>query len=345
MIQAAASAQQDGWSAFSYSRWDSAHYLSIAERGYEFFSCARFPGYDPTEFCGNTGWLPAFPLLIRFFTALNLPPVPSGAWIAGGFALATLLLLWNCFLGPQVSAAGLLSLALAAFFPGHVYHHAMFPVSICSFFQLLAIWAYVNQRFAWAGAAGAVASFSYSSGVFLAGVFALDSLWKNREQPLVHRIGRGALTSGLVAAGFVAFLIMLHFEVGVWRGYFLVQAKYGYGPHMPWVVLAGHLRKALRAAPQFQTLLVLITVCCFVWAAWRSPRKHLDRVLVIFSVIYWLIPLCLGGNLSLYRAEAMLLPGVPLSAKLPLPVLILLLLLALVAASKVDVLFFRNVLV
>ena len=32
--------------ASTWMRWDSAHYLSVAARGYEFFSCARVPGYN-----------------------------------------------------------------------------------------------------------------------------------------------------------------------------------------------------------------------------------------------------------------------------------------------------------
>jgi hypothetical protein len=340
LILAAACAHQDGWSALSYVRADSVNYLSIAENGYVFFPCNS----DPRGFCGNAGWLPGFPLLIRFFTAMHLPPVASGAWIAGGFALATLILLWNVFLGAEVSTSGLLSLALAAFFPGHVYYHAIFPVSMCNFFQLLAIWAHVNRRFVWAGLAGTIASFSYSPGVFLAGVFALDSFWHDPEQPLVRRIRQGALAAGLVAAGFLAFLVMLGLETGVWRAYFLVHATDQLGLHMPWTVLASHLRKAVRPSREYPTPIALIIVCCFVWAAWRSPRKRFDRVLMIFCVTYWLVPLCLGGAIALYREEAMLLPSVALSTKLPITVLVFLLLLSLLAVSGIDFAFFKGLL-
>ena len=170
--------------ASTWMRWDSAHYLSVAARGYEFFSCARLPGYNPAEFCGNAAWLPGYPLLIRGLTSVGFTPEQSGVLVAAGFAFAGLLLLWNVFLGPELNARNLLVLVLAAFFPGHVYCHAVFPISMCTFFQIAAIKLYISQQFLLAGIAGFIAAFSYSSGFFLAGVFGLHLLLWRRDEPL-----------------------------------------------------------------------------------------------------------------------------------------------------------------
>jgi len=62
----------------SYSRWDSDHYLSIASSGYELFSCARLPGYDPAAWCGNSGWLPGYPALIRIVETFQISGETAG---------------------------------------------------------------------------------------------------------------------------------------------------------------------------------------------------------------------------------------------------------------------------
>src|ERR1043165_2772170 len=56
----------------NWSRWDSGHYLYIATNGYEYFPCAGKFGYpsNATEMCGNTGWFPGYPFLIKLLNPL-----------------------------------------------------------------------------------------------------------------------------------------------------------------------------------------------------------------------------------------------------------------------------------
>ena len=339
---------QSGWTAKTWARWDSVHYLRIAQSGYEFFSCARLPGYDPTTWCGNTGWMPGFPLLIRTASRFGLDPTLAGTVIAAIFALATLILLWNFFLGPRPTAAGVLTLLLAAFFPGHVYAHAVFPVSMCAFLQVLALYAHTRHRYLSTGLLGGVGAFTYGSGLFLAGVFGLDILVRDRRERPSAITRRLFLECGLIVLGFVGALFIQWLYVGVWNGYFAVQAKYGYGATLPWVTIIPHIKAAVSGhlrADNAQTIFVLGLVVCFIWAAVRAPKSGLDRLFCIFLLTYWLIPLTLGGNLSLYRVEAMLLPAVPLARKLPLPVLVALVLSALIISGCMALLFFQNILV
>jgi hypothetical protein len=58
--------------------------------------------------------------------------------------------------------------------------------------------------------------------------------------------------------------------------------------------------------------------------------------------MYWLVPLVLGGQLSLYRAEAALLPAVPLALKIRWSWLASLLGTSIVLAWMMARLFFRN---
>ena len=61
--------------------------------------------------------------------------------------------------------------------------------------------------------------------------------------------------------------------------------------------------------------------------------------------LLWLAPLTMGGNLSLYRSEALLLPAVFLVPALPRWLQISLLAAAVVLSIPMAALFFRGVLV
>jgi hypothetical protein len=277
-----------------------------------------------------------------------MDPVFAGSLIAAVFALATLILIWNLYLGAQLNVRALLTLCLAAFFPGHVYEHAVFPVSIFAFFQSASLYAWATKRFAWAGVLGGIAAFSYGSGLFLAGVLGLDLLFDIRNQKLAEFVRRVVVGPGLIVGGFAVAAWVQWLDAGVWNGYFAVQGKYHYKPTPPWQSLEPHISYVLSGhptAPHVQSVFVIILMAVLVWAAARLPREKTDRVLAIFLLAYWIIPLSLGGNLSVYRAEAVLLPGAPLANKLPRTVIVGLLLPAVVISFRMAILFFKNVLV
>ncbi len=53
------------WSVECWKRWDSFHYLTIALDGYTLVPCDEQGGW-----CGNTGWAPLYPWLIRYIAPL-----------------------------------------------------------------------------------------------------------------------------------------------------------------------------------------------------------------------------------------------------------------------------------
>jgi hypothetical protein len=339
---------QHPYIARTWSRWDSAHYLSIAERGYEFFSCARLPGYDPKLMCGNTAWLPGYPLLMRLLAAATgLPLTAAGALLSAACALAVLVLLWNAFLGPKLSAAGLLTLGLAGFFPGQIYDHAVFPIALFALLELIALRLYADRRFVLAGLACAAAAFTYSSGLFLAAALGLHLLFAERKQPYLTQLRTIALVPGGVVAGFIAMLTLQRVQVGAWNAYFLTQAKYAYAFRTPFSAWYDHFLQALQyAAPSQQTIFVMVLcVLMLAYLPWRTELAQLDGALALFLIVYWLTPLMLGGQLSIYRAEATLLPAVSLARRIPVPLLCVLLAVAVFLSLRMSELFFKGVLV
>ena len=337
--------------ATAWSHWDSAHYLSIAEHGYEFFSCARLPGYDPKLFCGNMAWLPGYPLLIRLVATLGITPLVAGALVSALFALGILILFWNLFLGPKPTLAGALALVFAAFFPGHFYDHAVFPISMFAFLQVLALRFYVDRQFAWAGIAGGLAAFTYSSGLFLCAVFGLHLLGAERQRSYRDQLIAIALAPGLVAVGFLCALLLQWIEVGTWNAFFLVQAKYAYQFTWPTTPLAASVSHVIQhfptIGPSTQSLFVAIVCLSLLWRALATrPVARVDAVMSLFLIVYWLVPLMMGGSLSIYRAESTLLPAAaPLAGRLRPAWLAALLLLALLVSRAMSKLFFKNVLV
>ena len=347
----AAKSHVDGMQAGSWARWDSAHYLSIAQRGYEFFSCARLPGYDPAEWCGTAAWMPGYPLAIRALTYTGLSLPAAGALLSAAAGVAALGLVWNAFLSAKPTLPNCLTLLLAAFFPGHIYDHAIFPVSLFIVLQLLSLHAYAREQYAQAGLSGALAAFTYSSGLFLAGVYGLHVLLAERRRPYSEQLRIIALTSGGVVLGFAAVLTMQRLQVGVWNAYFLVQHKYHYDPQLPfamWIQDWKNLRDSwphVAGLGEQRLVVLLMATSMLFWLRWRrSPERH-ETLLATFLVVYWLTPLMMGGQLSLHRAEATLLPAVPLARHIPVPLLLGLLGGALVLSKLLAKLFFISRLV
>lgn len=351
-ILAASRAGANGLRAESYAHWDSGHYLSIAERGYEFMSCSEVHGYDPKDWCGNTAWSPGFPLLIRALTALSLPAVTAGALLSNFFFLLVLILLWNIFLQDCPSSRRWSLLLLAGLFPGSIYYHAVFPVSTVLLCTLLLYWSLIRSRPFVAGICGFAAAFSYPTGILNAVVIGLEAIFsssrKRRSQNFLKALGTGTLT----ALGFAAMLLFQYFSVGRWDAFFRVQEKYHYGLHNPLITLWGQVKSILvspvSANPQsYQSLFVTLMLLCALWSLFRNRSKiaRMDILASSYCGLFWLFPMILGGGLSIYRAESLLLPVVILLRRLPDWALLLFVTMGVILQFQLSALFFRGSLI
>jgi len=360
-VLAAFSSGHNGFRAASYARADSYHYLAIAESGYEMFPCSRIGGpYPPDGWCGNAGWLPAYPALIRLVAFSGVPPMVAGLVLSNLLYLLVLAVLWNGFLEARLTRENLGALALAAVFPGGIYYQAIFPIALLVLLVLLSLHCYMKGRYLLAGLAGMGAAFTYPTGIVLAAV--LGGCVLLTERPLnARKLGRGAVMCALVAAGLGAVLVVHHLSVGHWDALFKTQAKYGHGLHNPVGTLVKCLGPAAHMAvrhPLFSsgvqtaTVLALLVGAILVWRG-RLKRKEaepirevfLHPVVALYILAFWGFPLVIGGGVSMYRAEALLIPLVIPFRRFPRAAQLALFLVLTAVRFHTSELFFADVLI
>jgi hypothetical protein len=339
-----------------WSHHDSRLYLQIAAKGYTLTHCHKHT-IPPHSYCGNAGWLPLYPLLIRLFGRLGAPLAWAGKYLAEAFALGTFVLVW-LLIGPSWSARSLLALALAAVFPGQVYLFAIFPVSLVAFLSLAFVLLLAGRRYVLAGLAGAAAPWAYPTGFVLAGVAVLYTAIADRGRSFADWLERALPSAGIAALGVTALLFAYQLWTHAWNAYFLVQAKYGNGLHDPAAnflatfVHGPYPRYSIQnpnpgyayLAPKAQTVFVAVLVLGLAVAAltvWRASLTRTDWAVLCYTVLVWLLPLTQSVAVSRYRSEALLIPAVALVRRLPAAIQIPLVIAAAWIAFGMAQLFFQ----
>ncbi|HKQ01826.1 MAG TPA: hypothetical protein VJ735_16000, partial [Actinomycetes bacterium] len=345
----------------THARWDSGNYLNIARHGYTLAHCVPRPTspFSAADWCGTVGWFPLYPLGMRLVGGFGLTAPWAGLLLAELFALGTLGLAW-WLLGARASPANVACLALAAAFPGSIYEHALFPVSLAVAGSLLYLALLADGRWTAAGIAGATSAAAYQAGILLTLVAPLWLLLAHRRLGLdpAAALSRAFQTSALVLVGLLAVMGLQQAETDRWDGFLLVEAKYGTGLHNP---VTTALKNAVRQAPppgasgnalagqagprdQFR----LVTTMAFVAVAATLTAEEctpLELAVLVYTVLFWLAPLVAGGHLAQYRMHALLTPSVLLLRRLPAAVIGALALLSVLVAWRMAGLFYQYILI
>lgn len=331
---AAALAGVDFWSTAGRWRWDSEHYLSIASRGYESFRCIdRYPDF-PDVWCGNTAWFPGYSLAIRGVAWFGVPYELAGVLVSEACFLASLLILWR-LLGNRLTTNSVGAMALAAVFPGGVYFHAIFPISMCLLGLLVVIVGVRRESWWLAGLGGFVALSTHMIGVIGLVALALSAIFGWRRFDWGGRLLRVGGAIGLGGLAYPGALAVIHAYTGSWTIYFEHQRDaYGQGglknpleqvvrfwetPFWEWYPLkpdATWLVQASTHAHQSQLVinLVLATLIAAV-ALWRTLRRDLpawEAVAALIALGAVGMPLVTGTWTSWYRHGAMMLVALPM---------------------------------
>src|SRR5271157_748696 len=153
----------------TWSRWDSGIYISIASTGYTLFPCAGKYGYPmtATEFCGNAGWFPGYPILIKLLSLAFRNKLLMAVTLSKLFYIFSLLLVLKISEVREFSWRNLLFTSVATFSFSFIYLNAIFPLSAVLFFALAGLYFYLKQKIWLTGLFCFLASFFYPSGFLL----------------------------------------------------------------------------------------------------------------------------------------------------------------------------------
>jgi hypothetical protein len=363
-----------GWAAVfdpaAFTRRDAYQYLKIARHGYRATTNCAAMGPD-VHLCGNVTWFAGYPGLIRVVAVSGLRYAAAGLVIAWVCWYLTLLMIWVLSAASKATSrtpTRWACLMLAAFFPGQVYFGALFPISLVTFAMLLCVYLATRpQTVAGTFAAGVAAGAAYPLAIAMApglGVGAL--LAASRRTRVVMATGAAG-----VLAGVVAVLAYAQVSVGKWDAYFITERQeYGVRLHNPLVTLlhrgdelANPTTSALRtvtAQRWLATAVVLAAVVAQLPLVVRAARSMLGRLpgrrridatnladlaLLGAGCLAWAIPYVGGGDLSIYRSEAIVIVMVPLLRRLPAWLVAAAAAAAVVIAFEMAPLFFANALV
>ncbi|WP_405834598.1 hypothetical protein [Streptomyces sp. NBC_00105] len=356
------------WSPGGRSRWDSAHYLSIAKTGYEMFWCRdRYPNLRDVM-CGNVAWFPGYPMSVRAVSATGLSYEMSALVITEASLLGMFAVLW-WLLGARLTWATGLTLAIGTVFPGGIYLHALFPIATGTLALLVSIAGVQRGSWGLAAAGGFVATSCHPVGAVAVGMLLLSAFFAWRADTWPIRIAKAGASAALATCGVLWAKWLMWQATGHWDAYEIIQEssyrqgglhqpfeamgqaydfpfRHWYTPkgHLPWLVEHGlDAHKTQLWLNLAFVLLVLGTA-----AALLVRNRRLDvaewAALVLTAAIF-LVPFFAGAEMSWYRNHAQMFVGLVLVRRMSRWVQVPLLACCAVQYALLGAMFFSGVLV
>ena len=284
----------------AWLRWDSFHYLSIARQGYSAQACGQFV-------CGNTGWFPLFPWMIKALATFGLS-ISSAAL----FVTLLSLLVSSEILSRLIQRRWSPVSVAAAFLllPGGIYHVAAFPVSLTTALDLSAIWLFMHSYLGASAVSAFLAALAYPSSVILSialSPFLLEKTVSQSVQTTFFRI----LPIAAPVFGYFASRAWIDHASGIVSAYSLTQARYGHS----WSLTFSVLRSSVRYFWKNPVYLQTATVFVLMIVATALVLRHLSYANALLSLSFllmgwscWILPHFIGDSISIYRQEALLAP-------------------------------------
>jgi hypothetical protein len=310
----------DYFNALNWSRWDSGHYIRIATTGYELFPCAGHFGYpiNATEICGNTGWFPGYPFLIKLLGVVFKDKVLMAGILSKLFYLLSLFMVLKIAEVQKFSWRNLLFVSMATFSFSFIYFNAIFPISVEIFFILTGLYFYLKRNIWLTGLNCFLASFFYPSGFLLAIVFAISAILK-KDESIKSKV-RNILIPGIMGAlGILSVFLIFEITVDDWSAFMRVQAKYGHNFMNPIKNIGLFFKNnpalssySINNFSSYQSMLIILgyILTMILFFVKRMFRNELYLWTFIFISLFLIFPWAIGGPVSRYRSEGLLLPFV-----------------------------------
>jgi hypothetical protein len=308
---------QDYLRSSTWIRWDSGYYIQIAENSYEYFSCAGHFGYpiNAPQMCGNAGWFPGYPLIIKLFSVLPFSAYDVSPWVSRLMFFMSLILFSKVANVSKLSFKNIVFMLIPAFWFGHIYFNNTFPNSTVLFFMLLAFYSYLNEKKWILYFSCIMASMSYPTGILVSGVVTI-TMFLSSDEKLLKR-GKTMLPAVFGFVGLALFFAYLQYDVGDWSAFLDIQKKYNHGIYNPLlnigVKFSGFSFDFSDGKNSILMQSALILLLYFITTAYFFIRKlyriKLFLLSYIFFTVYLVFPWVVGGDISMYRSEAILLPA------------------------------------
>ena len=323
------------WGGLCWSRQDSGLYLEIAKKGHTLFECGPEFGYPEHSgvWCGNAGWAPLYPFFMYLLNKISgIDLSVCGIILSHIFFIAFLIVCSFIIKVQSFKLGNWLTLFLCAMSPGGIYFFAIFPLSLMILLLSLIFYGIQNNRYVIAGISSFLIALSYSSAIvifFSFGLFLLFLLLKNissfnlkiiwsdvLKQILVPSYFRNILLKVFVPGmlGVLAMYVYDHFATGHWNAMFLIQGKYGHALFSPFKHLKGHydlFRMHLytkEAWINFHNIFFFFAIPVLVYSISKTKEK-ITPLIMLFVLVIWYIPFCIGMDVSLYRGIGLIAPA------------------------------------
>ena len=174
-------------------RWDSVWYMAIASGGYG----------DGTR----EAFFPLYPLLVKVAGAPLQSTLVGGALLSTALLGVALVLLHRLVALDYERAVARNAVLVTALFPMSFFFSAVYSESLFLALSIGAVYAARRERWAWAGALGALAATTRSAGVLLLVPLAMIYLWDTGRPSLRTRrpLRADALWLALVPLGLASY--------------------------------------------------------------------------------------------------------------------------------------------
>ena len=292
--------------------WDVEHYLSISEIGYESFPCVEGVHFPAGEICGNVGWYPGWPLVVKALRPLFGGSSPAAfIGLAFIFTLAAFLLFFKMMIDRYDIGCAVPALLALALGPASFYLITGFPYAMLAFLFLLYLFLLERNSQPLRNTAlflvALLLSLTYPTGILIALVPVVRYLRLNRPiKPLLKDYRHWLKLAGYVAPFVLGPLLLWSYFYFKFDDFFLqlhFQAKYQRTWSFPlWVMV-----KSLFTAPLFgpeNLTQIWFGLIFIVFARYRVAAE----LWVLALVLFFFSP-ATGTMMSLYRHYIIILPA------------------------------------
>lgn len=257
----------DGWKEV-WCRWDAAHYLKLAEHGYQ------AAGEDRLLLV----FFPLFPWLTRLGAFLTSHFFFSSVLVSCVSSIAAGLLLLRLIQLDFSKEIALGSVWFLFIFPTSYFLHIGYSESLFLALAIGSFYAARKERWFWAGMLGALACLTRINGLLLFPALATEVFLKYRANP---RLQTKWLWIALVPAGLLGYLI-LNFYVAGDAFQFLVYQRENWHKAWapPWVGVNGILSSFARDPAEAQMLgmqellFILLALAATIWSGLKYRAAY-----------------------------------------------------------------------